>query len=168
MNASSFLTRFSFFSFPFYIAFLFPSFQISLSGVRMYVYTMDMFLLWFGCKWYGMVHHSSLLIVPFSCVLALRCKYFFVFCHRDAFFVRTVACFCDHGARPQENELLLKVWEHHHQMIWWPFGVWRRPGMGPSCLDTVIPSSLSRMSPCVYSTKNKDAPEGGVVFGVQL
>ena len=40
--------------------------------------------------------------------------------------------------------------------------------MGPSCLDTVIPSSLSRMSPCVYSTKNKDAPEGGVVFGVQL
>ena len=75
------------FSFLFF-SFLFLSFLPFISFLfRVYVYTMDMFLLLFRCKPYEMVYHSSLLIlvVSFPCVLVLRRTYCFVLFHRDAF-----------------------------------------------------------------------------------
>ena len=46
----------------------------------------------FRCKWLEMVHHSSL--VPFPCLLILRCTHYFVSFHRETLFI---ACFCGHG-----------------------------------------------------------------------
>ena len=55
----------------------FPFALLRLILFRVYVYTIDVFPVLFRCKWYGMVYHRSL--VPFSCVLVLRCTYYFVF-----------------------------------------------------------------------------------------
>lgn len=58
--------------------------------------TMAMLLVLCGCKGYGMVHDSSLVL--FSCVLALRCTYYFfsiLFSSIEMFFFSNM--FCHHG-----------------------------------------------------------------------
>ena len=60
-------------------------------ALGVYVYAMAMFLVLFGCKWYGMVF-----IVSFPGVLVLRCTYYFVFFHRDAL-CKAVLCFFTTG-----------------------------------------------------------------------
>ena len=76
----------------------FPSLPFLCLIFRVCVYTMDMFLVFIRCKLYGMVYHSSL--VPFPCVLVLRCTQYFVPCYFCFVFSTEtlfVACFCDNG-----------------------------------------------------------------------
>ena len=78
-------------------------------------HTMDMFPVLFGCKWYGMVYHSSLLIVPFPswtslilpCVLVLF-RTFTCPLPSRYFSLQPISW---PKARFQGNELM---WEHHH------------------------------------------------------
>lgn len=95
LRACLFFVSFFFLLFPFFpFLFLFSSFLrtylFHFSGVYTYVplllifirntthvmiCTMEMLLVLCGCKWYGMVHDSSLVLFP--CVLALRCTFYF-------------------------------------------------------------------------------------------
>ena len=82
------------------------------------VCTMDMFLVLFRCKWYGMVYHCS--SVPFPFVLVLRCTYYFVSSIETFLFK---SCFVTVS---WISGIWAVVWEHHHHTFYslhWRFYV---------------------------------------------
>ena len=96
---------FSFLSFMF----LFSSFSF-FSGVP--VHTMVLFLVYFGCKWYGMVYHSSL--APFL----LRTTGIYYGAPTLSYFspIKNVsACFVTTGQISGEKIELRVMWKHHPQ-----------------------------------------------------
>ena len=75
--------RFVFFSFifPFLLSFLSVFFFLFLLLFFECTYiTMDMFLVLFSCKWYGMVYHSSLVPFPLRSGTVLPCALFVLVC----------------------------------------------------------------------------------------
>ena len=99
---------FPFRSFPFYV----PFFVLLW---RVYVYAIDIFLVWFGCKWYEIVTYSSR--VPFNCVQVLLCCTCFGFYHRAAF----CSLFVTTGPIPRKGANMWTLSSCHDRTGW--FGV---------------------------------------------